>query len=70
MIKMTSNGVSLDFEISHDDKIVASKNVAADYSDSGTAAHRHAAQLGDDNSGTYIPPGKGPGGWDDEFSDD
>lgn len=70
VIKMTSNGVSLDFEISHDDKIVASKNVAADYSESGTAAHRHAAQLGDDNSGTYVPSVKGPGGWDDEFSDD
>ncbi|PTB46849.1 hypothetical protein M441DRAFT_445543 [Trichoderma asperellum CBS 433.97] len=70
VIKMTSNGVSLDFEISHDDRIVASKNVAADYSESGTAAHRHAGHLGDDNSGTYVPPGKGPGGWDDEFDDD
>jgi hypothetical protein len=70
VIKMTFNGVSLDFEISHDDKIVASKNVAADYSESGTVAHRHAGQLGDDNSGTYVPHGKGSGGWDDEFSDD
>ncbi|KAK1250373.1 hypothetical protein MKX08_010376 [Trichoderma sp. CBMAI-0020] len=70
LIKMTSNGVSLDFEISHDDKIVASKNVAVDYSESGALAHRHAAHLGDDNSGTYVPPGKGSGGWDEECSDE
>ncbi|KAL7950826.1 hypothetical protein V8C42DRAFT_359648 [Trichoderma barbatum] len=60
VIKMTSNGVSLDFEISHDQKIVASKNVAVDYSESGTAARRSepvADGEEDDDSGSYFPPG-------------
>ncbi|UKZ77423.1 hypothetical protein TrVFT333_005144 [Trichoderma virens FT-333] len=67
IIKMTSNGVSLDFEISHDEKIVASKNVAVDYSESGAAARRSVSRLGngahndiddddEDDSGTYVPP--------------
>ncbi|KAL7936288.1 hypothetical protein V8C35DRAFT_333334 [Trichoderma chlorosporum] len=58
VIKMTSNGVSLDVEISHDQKIVASKNVAIVYSESGTAARRSVSHLDDeDDSGTYVPPG-------------
>ncbi|KAM0256669.1 hypothetical protein ACHAQJ_004823 [Trichoderma viride] len=70
VIKMTSNGVSLDFEISHEDKIVASKNVEVDYSESGAAARRSVSRLDlDDDSGTYIP-GKGVGGWEDNFDDD
>ncbi|EHK15658.1 uncharacterized protein TRIVIDRAFT_38815 [Trichoderma virens Gv29-8] len=70
VIKMTSNGVSLDFEISYGDKIVASKNVAVDYSESGAAARRSAGHPGNDDgndcggdgnddSGTYVPPGSG-----------
>ncbi|KAL7798049.1 hypothetical protein V8C37DRAFT_418546 [Trichoderma ceciliae] len=55
IIKMTSNGVSLDFEISHDDKIVASKNLAVDYSESGVVARRSVSRL-DDDSGTYVQP--------------
>jgi hypothetical protein len=69
VIKMTSNGVSLDFEISHEDKIVASKNVAVDYSESGAAARRTTDRLDDDDSGAYVP-GKTVGGWEDNFSDD
>ncbi|KAK4079305.1 hypothetical protein Trihar35433_410 [Trichoderma harzianum] len=60
-IKMTSNGVSLDFEISHKGKVVASKNVAVDYRESGTTARRadsHVDGDGDgdgDDSSTYAP---------------
>ncbi|KAL6868456.1 hypothetical protein J3F83DRAFT_714726 [Trichoderma novae-zelandiae] len=65
IIKMTSNGVSLDFEISHEGRIVASKNVVVDYSESGAEARRSgtladddaAGHAGDDDSGTYVPPG-------------
>ncbi|OTA06912.1 hypothetical protein A9Z42_0077040 [Trichoderma parareesei] len=67
IIKMTSNGVSLDFEISHEGRIVASKNVVVDYSESGAAARRSSTVAGndddavsladDDDSGTYVPPG-------------
>ncbi|KAL7819007.1 hypothetical protein V8C26DRAFT_434149 [Trichoderma gracile] len=59
VIKMTSNGVSLDFEISHEGRVVAAKNVVVDYSESGTAAaaRRSVAQVEDDDSGTYVPPG-------------
>lgn len=62
IIKMTSNGVSLDFEISYKGKIVASKNVAVDYSESGVAARRSVEHHNfvdsddDDDSGTYAPP--------------
>ncbi|RFU72728.1 hypothetical protein TARUN_9531 [Trichoderma arundinaceum] len=55
VIKMTSNGVSLDFEISHGQKVVASKNVVVDYRESGSVARRSANRLGDDDSGTYVP---------------
>lgn len=60
-IKMTSNGVSLDFEISHKGKVMASKNVTVDYSESGTTARRAVSHLdgdgeGDgDDSSTYAP---------------
>ncbi|PTB81529.1 hypothetical protein M440DRAFT_1427388 [Trichoderma longibrachiatum ATCC 18648] len=61
VIKMTSNGVSLDFEISHEGKVVAAKNVVVDYSESGAAAavaRRSVAHADDeDDSGTYVPPG-------------
>ncbi|KAL7909218.1 actin-like ATPase domain-containing protein [Trichoderma velutinum] len=63
IIKMTSNGVSLDFEILYEGKIVASKNVAVDYSESGVAARRSVDHHDvddsddDDDSGTYVPPG-------------
>ncbi|QYS98213.1 hypothetical protein H0G86_005403 [Trichoderma simmonsii] len=82
IIKMTSNGVSLDFEISYQGKIVASKNVAVDYSESGVAARRPAEQQlfvdsdDDDDSGTYVPPDSerseapnwGNLNWDDHIS--
>jgi hypothetical protein len=67
IIKMTSNGVSLDFEISHEGRIVASKNVVVDYSESGAAACRSStvaddaddavSLADDDDSGTYVPAG-------------
>ncbi|PTB65357.1 hypothetical protein BBK36DRAFT_1205073 [Trichoderma citrinoviride] len=65
IIKMTSNGVSLDFEFSHEGRIVASKNVVVDYSESGAAARRSATIADDDavsladgdDSGTYVPSG-------------
>lgn len=60
VIKMTSNGVSLDFEISHDRKIVASKNVVVDYRESGSVARRSETLVEeeeeDDDSGTYVQP--------------
>ncbi|TFB06377.1 Heat shock 70 kDa protein 12B [Trichoderma ghanense] len=60
VIKMTSNGVSLDFEISHEGRVVAAKNVVVDYSESGMAARRSAGHADDDDdSGTYVPPGSG-----------
>ncbi|KAL6788341.1 actin-like ATPase domain-containing protein [Trichoderma sp. SZMC 28012] len=82
IIKMTSNGVSLDFEISYKGKIVASKNVAVDYSESGVAARRSVEHHNfvdsddDDDSGTYAPPDSerseapnwGNLNWDDHIS--
>ncbi|KOS18874.1 hypothetical protein ESCO_000809 [Escovopsis weberi] len=35
-VKMVANGVSLDFEISHEGTVVASKNVAVDFDTSGS----------------------------------
>ncbi|KAL7800433.1 hypothetical protein V8C43DRAFT_327236 [Trichoderma afarasin] len=56
IIKMTLNSVSLDVEISHDEKIVASKNVEVDYRESGAAVRRSVSHLeDDDDSGTYAP---------------
>lgn len=55
VIKMTSNGVSLDFEISHEKKIVASQNVAVDYRESGTVARRSESRVDDDGS-VYASP--------------
>lgn len=81
VIKMTSNGVSLDVEISHDERIVASKNVDVDYSESGTTARRTVSHLDgdgddddDDDSSTYVPsemteaPIKMDSSWDDCMS--
>ncbi|KAL6696176.1 actin-like ATPase domain-containing protein [Trichoderma pleuroticola] len=81
IIKMTSNGVSLDFEISYKGKIVASKNVAVDYSESGVAARRSVDHVNvddssdDDDSGTYVPdserseaPNWGNLSWDDHIA--
>lgn len=68
-VKMISNGVSLDFDILYEDKVVASKNFAVEYRESSIVAlaHRQADHHSDDDSGTYVPPRRELGDSDDDI---